>query len=327
MTYRVRVHRTGSPEVLRWEEVDLGALQPHQVRVRQIAIGVNFIDTYHRSGLYPLPYLPHGIGMEATGIIEEVGREVTEFQVGQRIAYVGGEPGAYSQSRIVGTERLIPLPRTITHEQAAAILLKGMTVEYLIRRCFPVRAGMTVLWHAAAGGVGLLACQWLSSLGVKIIGTVSSEAKAKLAKENGCTYPINYNEEDFESRVQDITQGQGVPVVFDSVGRDTFIKSLNCLQARGMMVSFGNASGAPQAIDPLMLSQKGSLFLTRPTLWHYTSTRKELYSCARNLFQAFAEKRIEAKTLQRFALSEATTAHRQLEARSTCGSTILIAEP
>ncbi len=288
------------------------------------AIGVNYIDVYHRSGLYPLPSLPHGLGMEAAGVVEAVGPGVAGVQVGQRVAYASGPPGAYAEARLIRADRLVPLPPEIDDRTAAASLLKGMTVEYLVRRTHRVEAGETVLWHAAAGGVGLIACQWLAHLGVTVIGTVGSEAKAQLAREHGCTHTIGYTREDFVSRVRELTGGRGVSAVYDSVGRDTFVRSLDCLAPRGMMVSFGNASGRPEPIDPGLLSARGSLFLTRPTLVDYTSTREELLGSAVALFDVISRGAVKVRVSETWELAEAARAHTALEARRTWGSTLLL---
>lgn len=324
MATLIRIHETGGPEVLRVEEAAVGAPGAGEARVAQRAIGFNFIDTYHRSGLYALPSLPHGIGMEAAGVVEEVGSGVTEVAPGDRVAYNGGPPGAYASSRNVKAEKLVKLPDAIDFEIAAAMMLKGMTVEYLVRRTFPVKRGMTVLWHAAAGGVGLIAVQWLAHLGATVIGTVGSDEKAELARAHGCAHTIVYTREDVAKRVREITSGQGVPVVYDSVGRATMSASLDCLRRRGMLVGFGNASGAPEPFDPLVLARKGSLYLTRPTLMDYTATRPELLESAAALFAMVEQGAVKIAIGQRFALDEAALAHRTAEARKTTGSTILV---
>jgi NADPH2:quinone reductase len=323
MTRRIVIDAYGGPEALRLDRQDPGPPGPGQARVAQTAIGVNFIDTYHRTGLYPLPSLPHGIGMEAAGAVEAVGEGVTGLTPGDRVAYAGGPPEAYASTRIIDAEQLIPLPDDIEEDVAAAAMLKGMTVEYLIRRCRPVARGETVLLHAAAGGVGLLACQWLAHLGATVLGTVGSDAKAELARAHGCHHPIVYTKERFRERVLELTGGGGVPVVFDSVGRATFHDSLDCLAPRGMMVSFGNASGKPELLDPVTLAQKGSLFLTRPSLAGYTRTREERVASAQALFEVLREGAVQVEIRQRFRLEDAAEAHRALEARETTGSTIL----
>lgn len=288
MPHAIRIHQPGGPEVMKWELVELPPLGKGQILVRHTAVGVNYIDTYHRSGLYPLPSMPSGIGQEGAGVVEEIGEGVSDFSPGDRVIYTGLGPGSYSEKRVVPADKLVKIPSAVSDETAAASFLKGMTVEYLIHRTHPVRAGQTVLWHAAAGGVGLIACQWLRHKGVTVIGTVSSEEKARLAAENGCTHPIIYTRENFVARVKEITGGKGVPVVFDSVGKTTFEGSLDCLAPRGLFVSFGNASGKPPLVDPMVLSAKGSLFFTRPTLHTYTHTREELLDVSSSLFSALA---------------------------------------
>jgi NADPH2:quinone reductase len=319
----IRVHAHGGPEVLAAEDVPLPPPGPGQARIRHTAIGVNFIDTYHRTGLYPLP-LPSGLGMEAAGIVEAVGPEVDEPSVGQRVAYAAGPPGAYATHRNVRAAVLVPLPDAITDEVAAAGLLKGMTVEFLVRRAFAVQPGTTVLWHAAAGGVGLIACQWLAHLGATVIGTVGSDEKAELARTHGCAHPIVYTRESFEARVRELTAGQGVPVVYDSVGRATFDGSLRCLRRRGMLVGFGNASGKPEPFDLARLAQGGSLYVTRPTLFDYVATRQELLASASALFEVLERGVVKVEVRQRWPLREAAAAHRALEGRQTQGSTILV---
>ena len=322
MTRAIRFTRTGGPEVLSLEEVALPEPKGGEAWVRQQAIGVNFIDTYHRSGLYPLP-LPSGLGSEAAGVVERVGAGVTSIRVGERVAYVAsGAPAAYAEAAIVPADRLVPLPDDISDDVAAAALLKGMTAEFLIRRAFPVVAGQTVLFHAAAGGVGSIACQWLKTLGVRVIGTVGSQAKVQLAKQNGCEEVIVLGDEPFFERVRELTAGQGVPVVYDSIGKTTFMGSLRCLAPRGMLVCFGNASGKPEPFDISLLAQNGSLYLTRPTLHSYVATREALLASANLLFQSIRDGlRIEIS--QRFPLADAANAHRALESRSTTGSTLL----
>ena len=319
----VRVHETGGPEVLRYEDLELPGVGEGQVRVRQHAIGVNFIDTYHRSGLYALEDLPRVIGQEAAGVVEEVGFGVADFAVGDRVAYATAGPGSYTQARVLAADKLVPVPAAVSFEQAAAVLLQGMSVEYLVRRNFEVQAGMTVLLHAAAGGLGLIACRWLDHLGATVIGTVSSEAKAELARAHGCHHTIIYTQEDFVARVRELTQGRGVRVVYDSVGKDTFLRSMDCLQRRGMLVGCGNASGTPEPFDPLMLARKGSLFLTRPTLFDYVATREELLDSAAAVFALVEQGVIEAEPRHRYALEDARSCHEDLEARRTAGSIIL----
>lgn len=324
MPHAVIIAKTGGPEELRFERVDVPEPGPGEVRLRHDAVGVNFIDTYHRTGLYPLPSLPHGIGVEAAGTVEAVGEGVTEVLVGTRVAYAGGVPGAYADVRVFPVERLVPLPDAIDTAEAAAMMLQGMTVEYLIRRTFRVESGMTVLLHAAAGGVGLLACQWLAHLGVEVIGTVGTRAKAELAAAHGCTHPIVYTEEDFVARVREITSGKGVPVVYDSVGKATFEGSLDCLERRGLLVAYGNASGKPDPFDALELAARGSLFLTRPTLFDYVPTREALLESASALFEVVMRGAVKATVGRTWPLSEAPDAHRALEARETTGSILLM---
>ncbi|MCA9592416.1 MAG: quinone oxidoreductase [Myxococcales bacterium] len=324
MPNAILVHETGGPEKLRYEPVEVGEPGPGQARVRHTAIGINYIDTYHRSGLYALPSLPHGIGMEAAGVVEAVGSGVADLRAGQRVAYGSGAPGAYAEARVMAADRLVPLPDDIDDVTAAAMMLKGMTAEYLIQRCFPVKRGQTVLWHAAAGGVGLIACQWLSSLGVTVIGTVGSDEKAELARAHGATHTIVYTKEEFPARVRELTGGRGVPVVFDSVGRSTFAGSLDCLEPLGMMVGFGNASGKPDPFDMGILAQKGSLYLTRPTLMTYTAKREDLLASANALFDVVRRGVVRIEVNQRWPLAEAEKAHRALEARETTGSSVLV---
>lgn len=323
MNLSIQFSRTGGPEVLQPAEGPTGDPGPGQVRLRHTAIGVNFIDTYQRSGLYPLP-LPSGLGQEAAGVVEAVGPGVTLFAPGDRVAYAGGPPGAYCRIRLVDAARLVRLPAGIDMEVAACVMLQGMTVEYLIRRTFPVEAGQTVLWHAAAGGVGQIAVQWLTSLGVHVIGTVGSPAKAEIVRRLGCLEVIDYSRENIAQRVREITAGAGVPVVYDSVGKDTFEASIDSLAPRGMMVSFGNASGPVPPFAPLLLSQKGSLFLTRPKLGDYVATRAELETSANALFERLSAGAVKVEPSHRYALAAAADAHRDLEARRTTGSVILV---
>ncbi|TDR72515.1 quinone oxidoreductase family protein [Paludibacterium purpuratum] len=323
MNKAIRFEQPGGPEVLRLIDVELDAPGTGQVRLRHTAIGINFIDTYQRSGLYPLP-LPSGLGQEAAGVVEAIGAGVTHLSIGDRVAYAGGPPGAYCQARVIDAAHLVKLPDDISDEVAACVMLQGMTVEYLIRRVFAVEAGQTVLWHAAAGGVGQIAVQWLTSLGVHVIGTVGSAQKAELVRALGCRHVINYREEDVAQRVRALTDGAGVPVVFDSVGKDTFEASLDCLARRGMMVSFGNASGPVPPFSPLLLSQKGSLFLTRPRLGDYTANRAELETSANALFERILSGAVKVAPSKRYALADAAEAHRDLESRQTNGSLIML---
>lgn len=321
MPHAIRIHETGGPEVLKWEEIDLGNPGPGQVKLRQEAVGLNFIDVYHRTGLYPqtLPFTP---GTEGAGIVESVGPHVTGVKPGDRVAYAG-PIGGYAEERMIDADRLVKLPNGISSEQAAAMMLQGMTAHMLLRRVYSVKADDVVLIHAAAGGVGLILCQWAKALGATVIGTVSTEGKAELAAAHGCDHPIIYTRQDFVAEVDRITSGKKLPVVYDSVGRDTFMRSLDCLRPRGMMVSFGNASGPVDPFSPLLLAQKGSLFLTRPTLFHYIAARDELETAARELFEMVETGKVKIEIKQRFALKDASEAHRALEARETIGSTVL----
>jgi NADPH2:quinone reductase len=324
MTHAIRFHKTGGPEVLQWEEVNVPQPGPGETLVRHKAVGLNYIDTYHRSGLYPMP-LPSGIGLEAAGVIEAVGPNVTEFKPGDRVAYANGPVGAYSELKIHPAERLVRLPDGITFEQGASMMLQGLTVQYLLRRLHVVpKAGDTVLFHAAAGGIGLIACQWAKALGINLIGTVSSEEKAALAREHGAAHTIIYTKEDFVARVMEITGGKKVPIVYDSVGKDTFMKSLDCIQVRGLMVSFGNASGPVGPTDLGILSAKGSLYVTRPTLVSYTGKREELVAASKDLFDMVLSGKVKVGPRQSYALKDAQQAHRDLEGRKTTGSTVLV---
>lgn len=322
MPKAIRFHKTGGPDVLVYEDVEVGAPGPGQVRVKHNAIGVNFIDTYHRSGLYPLP-LPSGIGLEGAGVVEAVGPGVDFVKAGDRVAYAGGPPGGYSEVRVMPAEKLVKIPAGITDEQAAAMMLKGLTAQYLIRSTYPVQAGQTVLFHAAAGGVGLIAGQWLKALGVTTIGTVGSDEKAKLAKAHGYDHTIVYTRENFAQRVNEITGGAKLPVVFDSVGKDTFTGSLDCLQPRGFLVVFGNGSGPVTGVDLNVLA-KGSYYVTRPTLATYTARREDLVAAAKELFDVVKSGKVKIEVNQKFALKDAKQAHIDLEGRKTTGSTVLI---
>ncbi len=324
MSHAIRIAHYGGPEQLRWEEVSVPPPGPGQVRLRQSAIGLNYIDTYHRTGLYPLPELPATLGMEAAAVVVELGPDVCDLQVGQRVAYASSPIGAYAEERVMPADRLVPLPDSIEDRTAAAMMLQGMTTQYLLRRVFPVKAGDTVLIHAAAGGVGLIACQWATHLGATVIGTVGSDDKAALAKANGCEHPIVYTHEDFVARVREITGGAGVAVVYDGIGKDKFMASLDCLRPLGMMVTFGNASGPVPPIEPALLTTKGSLFLTRPTLLHYTAKRADLLTAAGDLFQVVQSGAVRIAVNQTYPLAEAARAHRDLEARKTTGSTVLL---
>ena len=321
MTHAIRIHKTGGPEVLVWEEVPVGKPGPGEARVRHTAIGLNYIDTYFRSGLYPAP-LPSGLGGEAAGVVEEVGPGVTEVKPGDRVAYGVAPVGAYSEERLVPADRLIVLPDGISDQQAAAMMLKGLTAQYLIRQIYKVKSGDSILFHAAAGGVGLIACQWAKSLGATVIGTVGSDEKARLASEHGCDHTIIYTREDFVARVNEITKGAKLPVVYDSVGKDTFMKSLDCLRPRALMVSFGQSSGSVGPIDLGIFAQKGSLFFTRPTLFTYAAQRSDLLAMAKDLFDAVLSGAVRIEVNQTYKLRDAAEAHRDLQSRKTTGSTV-----
>lgn len=323
MPHAIRIHRTGGPEVLQWEAVDVPSPAAGEVRIRHSAVGLNFIDTYHRTGLYPLP-LPAGIGLEGAGTVEALGEGVNDLQVGDRVAYAGGPVGAYAEARNIPAHRLLKLPDSIGFDTAAAMMLQGLTAAYLLRKTYRVQPGDAVLIHAAAGGVGLIACQWAKALGATVIGTVGSAAKAELAKAHGCDHVINYSTENFTQRVREITGGEGVAVVYDGVGKDTFMGSLDSLRPMGMMVTYGNASGPVLPLDLLLLSQKGSLFVTRPTLMNYTARREDLLALGEELFAMVVAGKVKIEVHQRYALRDAAQAHIDLEARKTTGSTILI---
>lgn len=321
MVHAIRVHQTGGPEVLQWEEIEVEQPGPGQVRLRQEAAGLNYIDVYHRTGLYPqeLPFVP---GVEGAGVVTAVGSGVTDLTAGDRVAY-GGPIGGYAEERLIDADRLVKLPDEIPFETAAAMMLQGMTAHMLLRSVYSVKAGDTVLVHAAAGGVGLILCQWANALGAKVIGTVSTDEKAELARAHGCRHPIVYTRQDFVEEVSRITGGAKLPVVYDSVGKDTFFKSLDCLRPRGLMVSYGNSSGTPPPFETAILAFKGSLYLTRPTLFHYLAAREDLERAAHDLFDVVASGKVKIEIKQRFALKDAAEAHRALEARKTTGSTIL----
>ena len=323
MSKGVRFYEFGGPEMLRYEDVEADALRSDEARVQHVAIGLNFIDTYQLSGLYKVP-LPCVGGNEAAGVVEAVGSNVTQVKVGDRVAYAGGVPGAYCEVRNYPAQRLCKLPDAISFEQAAAMMLKGMTVQYLIRRTYSVKAGDTVLFHAASGGVGLIACQWLKALGATVIGTAGTEEKCVLAMQHGADYCINYRTENFTERVREITKGAGVPVVYDSVGKDTFAGSLDCLSPFGLLVCFGNASGPAPAVELGLLAQKGSLFITRPTLTHYIASNNDLQNTAAELFSIVQSGKVKIEVKHQYALKDAAQAHRDLEARKNKGSSILI---
>jgi NADPH:quinone reductase len=324
MTGVVRAHQTGGPKVLRFEQVEIGPPGPGQALIRQTAVGLNFIDVYYRSGLYPPPSLPFIPGLEGAGVVEAVGDGVTEVEVGQRAAYAAPPLGAYAERRLMAADRLVAIPDGIADEQAAAMMLKGMTAHYLLRRTFRVQPGQTILFHAAAGGVGLIACQWARHLGATVIGTVGSEAKAELARAHGCAHPIRYDREDVVARVRELTGGQGVPVVYDSVGQATFERSLDCLAPLGMMVSFGQSSGKIPPLETGILAQKGSLFFTRPRLMTYVAARADLVAAANELFDVVRSGAVQIMVNQHYPLRDAADAHRALEGRQTTGSTVLL---
>ena len=323
MPNAIRIHQTGGPEVLQWESVAVLEPGPGEARVRHTAVGLNYIDTYHRSGLYKLP-LPSGIGVEAAGVVEAVGPGVIDISKGDRVAYGGHSPGSYAEVRVMPADKLVKLPDDVSDRSAATLMLKGLTVQYLFRQTFPLKGGETVLFHAAAGGVGLIACQWARALGVTLIGTVGSDEKAALAKANGCAHTIVYTRENFVERVKEITGGKGVPVVYDSIGKDTFPGSLDCLKPRGLFVSFGSSSGPIAAFDIGLLLQKGSLFATRPSIAGYAVTRQDLLRMADEMLALVKAGKIVSEARQTYALKDAAQAHRDLEARKTTGATLLL---
>ncbi len=324
MPKAIRIHEHGGPEVLRWEEVEVGEPGPGQLRVRHGAVGLNYIDVYHRTGLYPLPSLPWTLGMEGAGQVEAVGEGVTEFKPGDRIAYASPPVGAYAEVRLIPADRVVALPDAIDDRTAAAMMLQGLTAQYLLRRTYRVQAGDAILLHAAAGGVGLIVSQWAQHLGAIVIGTVGNDEKAELARAHGCHHVIVYSRENFTERVREITGGQGVAAVYDSVGKDTFMGSLDCLRPLGMMVSFGNASGPVPPFEPAILAAKGSLFFTRPTLMTYTAKRADLLASAAELFEVVSSGAVKIEVRQTYPLAETARAHRDLEARKTTGSTVLL---
>jgi len=323
MVKAIRINRVGGPEVMELVEVDLPPPGPGEVRMRHEAIGLNYIDVYHRTGLYPQP-MPGALGVEGAGVVEALGEGVTDLQVGDRVAYGGRPLGAYSEARNIPAAQLLVLPKQIDFDTAAAMMLQGLTVQYLFHRTVPLKAGDTILFHAAAGGVGLIACQWARVMGINLIGTVGSEEKAALAIENGATHVINYNQENFTERVKELTDGKGVSAVYDSIGKDTFIGSLDCLQPLGTMVSFGNASGPVPPFSLTELASRGSLFITRPSLMAYTAKREDLEAMAKSLFGVVSSGEVKIDIRQRYALADVQQAHRDLEARKTTGSTILL---
>jgi len=326
MPKAIRIHEQGGPDVMKWEDVDLAPPGAGEIRMRHEVIGLNYIDTYHRGGVYKIP-LPSGIGSEAAGTVEAIGGGVTDFKPGDRVCYASGAPlqpvGSYAEARNVPAARLVQIPAGITSEQAAAMMLKGMTVQYLIKRTYKVKSGDTVVFHAAAGGVGLIACQWLKALGVTTIGTAGSDEKCELAKAHGAAHCINYKKEDLVARVKEITGGKGVPVVYDSVGKDTFDKSLECLSMFGMMVTFGNASGPVPPVN-LAAQLKGHLYVTRPSLQPYSAARQDLLAMATDLFDIVKAGKVKIEINQRYPVKDAVQAHRDLESRKTTGSTVLM---
>jgi NADPH:quinone reductase len=322
MTKAIRIHKTGGPEVMQWDEVEAGKPTAGQVLVRHTAVGLNYIDVYHRTGLYPLPAYPAVIGKEAAGVVEEIGSGVTTLKAGDRVAHV--EMGSYSERRVFAADRMVRVPAGISDQQAAAMMLKGLTAQYLLRRTYKVQRGDTILLHAAAGGVGLILSQWAKALGAKVIGTVGTEEKAALAMAHGCDHVIVYTKQNFLDAVKQITGSAGVHVVYDSVGKDTFARSLDCLRPLGMLVLFGQASGPVPPFDLSELMRKGSLFLTRPTLVTYTAKSEDLQSSAAELFDVVSKGAVKIEVRQTYALKDAAHAHRDLEARKTTGSTVLL---
>lgn len=326
MPKAIRIHEKGGPEVLTWEPIEVGAPGPGEALIAQTAVGLNFIDVYHRTGLYPVPAMPAIIGNEAAGVVEAVGDDVTEVVPGDRVAYCMNI-GGYTERRLIPSRALVRIPDGISDRQAAAMMLKGCTARYLLKQTYTVQPGDTILFHAAAGGCGLIACQWAKHLGATVIGTVSTPAKAELARAHGCDHVINYTEDNVPERVRELTGGAGLPVVYDSVGQATFAGSLDCLRPRGLMVSFGNASGPVQGFNPAQLAFKGSLYLTRPTLATHIATRDALETTAGDLFDVVSRGIVKVEINQSYALADAAQAHRDLEARRTTGSTVLLTEP
>ena len=323
MTRIIKIDKTGGPEVLKLETINLEKPAPDEVTIEHKAIGLNFIDTYHRSGLYPLE-LPSGIGGEGSGIIKEVGSKVVGFSVGDNVAYAGAPLGAYSSERNYPIKNLVKIPEGISHQVAATLMTKGLTAYYLLYKTYPVSSNETILFHAAAGGVGQIFCQWAKSLGCKVIGTVGSEEKVTLAKKNGCDFVINYSSDDFAKKVLEITKKKGVPVVYDGVGKNTFHKSIECLKTRGMMVSFGNASGSLENIDVKKSIQPKGLYFTRPAMWHYLSTRDEIQEGADKLFENIKLGKIKIEIFKKYRLDEVKQAHKDLESRKITGPAIII---
>jgi NADPH2:quinone reductase len=323
MVKAIRITETGKANVMEFVDVELKKLAPNEVLIKNKAIGLNYIDIYHRSGTYPLP-LPNGIGLEAAGVIEEIGSDVKEFKVGDRVAHAAAPPGSYSEKQVYPQEKLVKIPDYISDEIASCIMLKGITSEYLLHRAYAVKKGEFILFHAAAGGVGQVLCQWAKSLGCKVIGTVGSDEKVAIAKENGCDFVINYSKESFSQKVKEITDGKMLKVVYDGVGAKTFEESLDCLAIRGTIVSFGNASGLIDNVDPKKHIAPKGLYFTRPSIAHYTITREELVNSANTVFEAIKTGKFKVKIFKKFALKDAVTAHEELEARKLTGPAILV---
>ena len=323
MVKAIRITETGNANVMKFVDVELKKLAPNEVLIKNKAIGLNYIDVYHRSGTYPLP-LPNGIGLEAAGVIEEIGSDVKEFKVGDRVAHAAAPPGSYSEEQVYPQEKLVKIPDYISDEIASCIMLKGITSEYLLHRAYAVKKGEFILYHAAAGGVGQVLCQWAKSLGCKVIGTVGSDEKVAIAKENGCDFVINYSKESFSEKVKEITEGKMLKVVYDGVGAKTFEESLDCLAIRGTMVSFGNASGLVDNVDPKKHIAPKGLYFTRPSIAHYTVTREELVNSANAVFEAIKTNKFKVKIFKKFALKDAVTAHEELEGRKLKGPAILV---
>jgi NADPH2:quinone reductase len=323
MTHAVRIHTTGGPEALSWDEVDIGDPGEGEIRLKQTAVGLNYLDTYHRSGMYPVGDLPAVIGSEGAGVVDAVGPGISGIAAGDRVAYSMGL-GAYAEVRLINAAAVVKIPDGVSDQAAASMMLKGCTAQYLMSRTYEVQKGDTILFHAAAGGVGLIACQWAKHLGATVIGTVGSEEKAELARANGCDHTIIYGKENFVERVREITGGAGVPVVYDSVGKDTMMGSLDCLRPRGLLALFGQSSGKPDPLDITMLTPKGSLYVTRPSLAHYIATREDLVYTANELFDVVAKGIVKVSVNQTYPLAETAQAHRDLEARKTTGSTVLV---
>ena len=323
MVKAIRITETGNANVMKFVDVELKKLAPNEVLIKNKAIGLNYIDVYHRSGTYPLP-LPNGIGLEAAGVIEEIGSDVKEFKVGDRVAHAAAPPGSYSEKQVYPQEKLVKIPDYISDEVASCIMLKGITSEYLLHRAYAVKKGEFILFHAAAGGVGQVLCQWAKSLGCKVIGTVGSDEKVAIARENGCDFVINYSKESFSQKVKEITESKMLKVVYDGVGAKTFEESLDCLAIRGTMVSFGNASGLIDNVDPKKHIAPKGLYFTRPSIAHYTVTREELVNSANTVFEAIKTGKFKVKIFKKFALKDAVTAHEELEARKLTGPSILV---